>query len=59
MLATLPGTGAKMTLFHALPKAPAKGIETERISVGHHLLFKEGVNEVLKGQVRADQRSPA
>lgn len=37
------GTGVQITLFHVLPKAPAKGIETEKILVGHHLVFKEGV----------------
>ena len=42
-VANILGTGVQITLFHVLPKAPAKGIETEKILVGHHLVFKEGV----------------
>lgn len=38
------GEGVQITLYHVLPKAPAKGIEKEKILVGHHPVFKEGVD---------------
>jgi nucleotide-binding universal stress UspA family protein len=42
-VAEVLGKKVLITLYHVLPKAPPKKIEKERILVGHHLVFKDSV----------------